>query len=132
LLFSVNSMQLSGKEILRAFKASATIVGPSIGLRIPGFDGYFIRPINTNNSYLDNHDVECLTTWRNRFVNAFLTEFVATEARTAHWLSEVVRVDDSRILFMIENQRSKSVGYLGIAYIDWEKSYVEADAVVKG
>ena len=104
--------------------------GPQLGLKVPGFEGYFLRLVATRHGHLDPLDVACLTTWRNRYVNAFLTEFTANDERTSRWLSESVHADDGRILFMIETTQGERVGYMGIANIDWDSSYVEADAIV--
>lgn len=125
-------MSATGKELLRLLKNVAGAPGPQLGLKITGFEEYFLRPVPTNRQYLDSNDVECLTNWRNRHVKAFLSEFPATLEQTTRWLAETVNSDDSRILFMIENSQRERVGYMGIAYIDWEKSYVEADAIVSG
>jgi RimJ/RimL family protein N-acetyltransferase len=123
-------MSVVGKDLLRQLKHGAGAHGPQLGLKIPGYKGYFIRPVATRREFLDSADIACLTNWRNHHVNAFLTEFSATDERTARWLSDAVHTDDSRILFMIEDERLERVGYMGIAYIDWERSYVEADAIV--
>jgi RimJ/RimL family protein N-acetyltransferase len=125
-------MTATGKSILRRLKEAAGAQGPQFGLKIPGFDDYFLRLVPTRREYLDPVDIACLTMWRNRHVNAFLTEFAATDERTSCWLSQVVHTDDSRIMFMIEHTQRERVGYMGIAYIDWDCSYVEADAIVSG
>lgn len=125
-------MMITGKKLLCLIKELAGTQGPQMGLRIPEFPGYFLRPVATKSELLDVRDIICLTEWRNRYVKAFLTEFPATEVQTAKWLSETVYADHSRMLFMIENEIGERVGYMGIAYIDWERSYVEADAIVRG
>ena len=103
-----------------------------LGFRIPRFDSYFIRTVATRCEVLDPIDVACLTSWRNKFNKSFLTEFTATNDRTRRWLTDVVHTDDGRILFMIEDECQQQVGYMGLAYIDWNRSYVEADAIVSG
>lgn len=118
------------KIFLRCLKEVAGEKGPQLGLRIPGYESCFLRPIATRREHLDAIDIACLTKWRNRHVNAFLTEFNATDERTATWLTNSVHTDDSRILFMIEGMHGERLGYMGIAYIDWERLYVEADAIV--
>ena len=80
----------------------------------------------------DAADVERLTEWRNRFVRAFLTEFEATEERTVRWLTGTVVPDETRILFMLDIPDGETVGYLGLAFIDWGAGRGEADAVVRG
>ena len=80
-----------------------------------------------------NHDDVCvLTEWRNRFVRSFLTEFEATEERTKAWLTEVVGPDPTRFLFMLDDVHGRTIGYLGLAFIDWEERTGEADAIVRG
>lgn len=91
----------------------------------------YLRPVNSG-SEINNDDVARLTAWRNRFVTAFLNEFVATEPRTACWLRSTVAADDTRILFMCDDLSGRTFGYMGLAYIDWDKSYGEADAIVRG
>ena len=80
----------------------------------------------------DVADAARLTEWRNRFVTAFLTEFEATEERTVRWLMGKVASDETRILFMLDMPDGETVGYLGLAFIDWEAGRGEADAVVRG
>jgi len=125
-------MNKTGKDLLKLLKEVTGAPGPQLGLKIAGFDNYFLRPISTRRDLLNPIDITCLTNWRNRHSKAFLTEFHATEERTAKWLYESVHSDDSRILFIIEDEQNQPVGYMGIAYIDWIKSYVEADAIVSG
>jgi RimJ/RimL family protein N-acetyltransferase len=77
-------------------------------------------------------DVRALTEWRNRFVGSFLHEFEATEERTARWLADTVGPDDTRILFMVEDGGGRTVGSIGLAFIDWAAASGEVDAVVRG
>jgi len=118
------------RALLGHLKGSAGKSGPILGLRIPGFDSFFLRPVKSGAEHIDSHDVTCLTKWRNCHVRAFLTEFEANTERTARWLSEYVHFDDGRILFMIDDASGAPIGYMGIANIEWEASYVEADAIV--
>lgn len=119
-----------GRALLAQLKEAAGNPGPALGLRVPGFDSCFLRPVACQAELLNAHDVARLTEWRNRYVRAFLTEFEASTARTARWLSQYVQSDDGRILFMIDDASGRPIGYMGIAYIDWDTSYVEADAIV--
>ena len=91
-----------------------------------------LRPVATCAGRLRIEDVELLTKWRNRHVSSFLTEFTATPERTASWLTRMVGPDDTRILFMVESPPGRTVGYMGLAFIDWQKASGEADAVVRG
>ncbi|WP_189950906.1 GNAT family N-acetyltransferase [Streptomyces alanosinicus] len=81
---------------------------------------------------LHEPDVVRLTEWRNRFVQVFLTEFEATAERTADWLREVIGPDDSKIIFMLDDADGRTVGYMGLAQIDWESGRFEVDGIVRG
>ena len=91
-----------------------------------------LRPIVTRDGAVSSDDIRALTEWRNRFVGAFLTEFVASEARTERWLVDSVGRDDCRILFMVDDSEGRTVGQMGLAYINWETGRAEADAIVRG
>lgn len=91
-----------------------------------------LRPIATDRDRINRQDAELLSEWRNRFVTSFLTEFVSHQERTAHWLATAVAGDPGKILFMLDTLEGRSVGHLGLGFIDWEKGYVEADAIVRG
>ncbi len=123
-------MGASPRDLLVALKAAAGRPGPQLQL-VPDA-GLRLRPVATGLEAQSEDDVRCLTEWRNRYVTAFLTEFVATEAQTASWLANVVGPSDDRILFMIDDDSGTTVGYMGIAFIDWDRSYAEADAIVRG
>jgi RimJ/RimL family protein N-acetyltransferase len=122
--------KFSNKAFFRLIKESAGSLGPQLGLRINGFDGYFLRPIPTKYDFINDKDVTNLTKWRNLYKNSFLTEFIATDEQTFEWLYKKVHFDDSKILFMLENKNLESIAYLGIGYINWKISYVEADSIV--
>ena len=91
-----------------------------------------LRPVATQLDYLNELDVASLTSWRNRHVSSFLTEFNATDVQTRRWLTQQVGPDDSRILFMLDDAERKTIGYMGLAFIDWAAGTAEADAVVRG
>ena len=103
-----------------------------MSIRVGGPVAGRLRPVATRAGQVPVADVRRLTEWRNRFVSSFLSEFVATEERTERWLVEVVGPDDTRVLFMLEDAEGRTVGYMGLAFIDWETGYAEADAVVRG
>jgi RimJ/RimL family protein N-acetyltransferase len=88
--------------------------------------------VGTSPQRQDPADVRRLTAWRNRHVGCFLTEFEATEARTADWLARVVGARDDKVLFMAEDGAGRTYGYLGLDFIDWRAGRGEADAVVRG
>ena len=121
------SVEMSnGRELLQAFKEQ-----PGHSIRVGTGEG-ILRPVPTSPARLNLSDVRVLTEWRNRYVKAFLTEFAATEERTAKWLTEVVGPDPTRILFMLDDVNGQTIGYLGLAFIDWNARTGEADAIVRG
>jgi len=90
-----------------------------------------LRPVNTQSPLA--RDVELLSQWRNKNVKSFLTEFDSTQERTLRWLTQSVDHDDSRIIFMIENNEDgKIFGYIGLASIGWDGRSAEVDSVVRG
>lgn len=125
-------MTTAGQTYLQRVKAAAGL--PESFGSIPVGDPRIctLRPVATCQERLNASDVECLTEWRNRFVTSFLTEFIATGARTENWLLQTVGPDDTRALFMVDDLSGRSFGYMGIAFIDWTRKYGEADAVVRG
>ena len=120
-------MVLKGQSLLESIKVNA---GEPYRIPIPGFPGVILRAVSMNDPLVG--DVKALTEWRNRNVTSFLSEFVATEDRTRNWLTQSVARDDSRILFMIEEEGKDPLGYVGLAFIDWAGASGEADSVVRG
>lgn len=123
---------LKGKALLSYLKGAAGAPGASVCLTVGWPYKAILRPVATRIEHISLEDVRCLTDWRNKFVTSFLNEFEATISQTTAWLSETVGPDDTRILFMVDDLSSRTFGYMGLAYIDWEKRYVEADAIVRG
>jgi len=124
--------EANGRQLLREVKASAISRGPALSVPVGNPIEAILRPVATRSNATNPGDVRVLTEWRNRFVNAFLGEFEANEARTARWLTEQVASDDSRILFMLDDTTGRTLGYMGLAFIDWENLSGEADAIVRG
>jgi hypothetical protein len=125
-------MTSAGRELLRAAKASAASERPTLCLAVGQPVVGLLRPVSTRPGRTSPEDVRVLTDWRNRHVQSFFTEFVATEERTARWLVESVGPDDTRILFMVDDTAGRTVGYMGLAFIDWDTGYAEFDAIVRG
>jgi len=121
-----------GQSIFRYFKESAGKPGATVCLSVGQPPLALLRPVATDPRFVNKRDVEALTNWRNKYVGVFLTEFNATPEQTAQWLTKMVGPDETRILFMIDDLSGRTFGYMGIAFIDWAKQYVEADAIVRG
>jgi RimJ/RimL family protein N-acetyltransferase len=122
----------NGQSILRYFKETAGKPGATLCLSVGQPPIALLRPVATDPRFVNRADVEALTNWRNKYGGVFLTEFNATAEQTTHWLTKMVGPDDTRILFMIDDLTGRTFGYMGIAFIDWAKNYVEADAIVRG
>ncbi|MBG87620.1 MAG: aminotransferase [Verrucomicrobiales bacterium] len=119
-------------DFLQGLKQSAGGSGPQLRLPVGTPPRAFLRPIAVSSDRMRDADVAQLTEWRNRFVDAFLTRFVNTDDRTRKWLSEYVANDDTRVLFMVDLPDGTTIGYMGLAYIDWNAKRGEADAIVRG
>lgn len=120
------------QDLLRTFKAQAGAPGPPLLIPVGMPPIAFLRPVATSAELLRDEDVQVLTEWRNRHVQSFLTEFVATKERTARWLVDMVGTSNGRILFMVDDTSGNTFGYMGLDFIDWGVGYGEADAVVRG
>jgi GNAT superfamily N-acetyltransferase len=120
-----------GRALLRALKGAAGEL-PSLVLPVGNPVFAVLRPVGVRPDLIHAADVKALTEWRNRFPQAFLTEFEATESRTRAWLTDVVARDDGKILFMADTLDRRTFGYLGLDAIDCDRGSGVADAVVRG
>lgn len=121
-----------GRDLLNALKASTGDRDPVLSLPVGSPVEAILRPVATREGGLRADDVWALTTWRNRHAEAFATEFEANEDRTRRWLTEMVGPDDTRVMFMVNLTDGRTIGYMGLAFIDWKEGYGEADAIVRG
>ncbi len=71
-----------------------------------------------------------LTQWRKTFSRMFLTQFEATPSGTRAYLKDVAVGDDSRILFLIEDEEGTVVGHVGLAQVNPES--FELDYLIRG
>jgi hypothetical protein len=88
-----------------------------------------LRPVDVALSKLPEV-VEKLTRWRRMFMQYFLTQFPATEERTAAWLEKVVIPSDDRVLFLICDDVGRSVGNFGVCNI--KPNEAELDNLIRG
>lgn len=122
----------SGREVLQSLKSSAGGQEPGPGLAVGSPPQLILRPVSTRRERLNRSDIHVLTEWRNRFVTSFLTEFQATEERTADWLVTIVGPSPNKILFMVDDIAGNTFGYMGLDCINWRDRTGEADAIVRG
>jgi RimJ/RimL family protein N-acetyltransferase len=121
-----------GQRLFTAVKATAKAGSTVLVVPVGTPTRALLRPIATVPGCLDPTDVSLLTKWRNQHVKSFLTEFVADDERTANWLANGVHRNASKMLFMVESLTGERLGHVGLGFIDWEKGYGEADAIVSG
>ena len=120
------------KDLFQSLKTNSTLNRPCLSIPVGFPVEAFMRPVSTVAGKLNDNDVRVLTEWRNRFVHSFLTEFEATDARTATWLTDIIGPDPTKIMFMLDDLSSQTIGYLGLGFIDWQTREGEADAAVRG
>jgi hypothetical protein len=118
--------------LLLALKETAGVPGPPLVLTAGSPPAVLLRPVATRPEHIRAADAAALTAWRNKFVQAFLTEFDATPEQTTRWLTQVVGPHAGKILFMLDDPAGRTFAYMGLDFIDWEKSTGEADAIVRG
>jgi hypothetical protein len=116
----------SGRNLLLLIKSTGRSGAPCLSLPVGIPVAAVLRPVATELDAQNGQDVLHLTEWRNNHVESFLTEFLATPSQTRRWLAETVGPSDSRILFMLDRLDGESVGYMGLAFIDWASGYAEA------
>lgn len=120
----------AGRRLVAAVK-DATRAGNAC-LSLVAERGITLRPIGTSPGAASNEEVRLLTEWRNRHVTVFLTEFEATQERTAAWLVSTVGRDPGRIVFTLRGPSGTVFGLCGLAFADWVAGTVELDGVVRG
>lgn len=121
-----------GQQLFAAIKQTARTGEPGLVLPVGQPLAAVARPIATVPGHTDALDAQLLTDWRNRHVKSFLTEFVSTPERTAAWLANAVHDNPGKMLFMVETLDGERVGHVGLGFIDWQRGYGEADAIVSG
>lgn len=121
-----------GQQLLAAIKQTARAGETGLVLPVGQPLAAVVRPIATVPGHIDAVDAQLLTDWRNRHVKSFLTEFISTPERTAAWLAGAVHQNPGKMLFMVETLDGERVGHVGLGFIDWQRGYGEADAIVSG
>ena len=122
----------TGKALIRCLKDSSGLNQTNLVIPVGHSVNAYLRVIPTVREELDPVDLRLLSEWRNKYVKSFLTEFHAHPERTAKWLTEYVHQSDGKILFMLESLDGVRLGHIGLAFINWETGYGEADAIVSG
>jgi hypothetical protein len=71
-----------------------------------------------------------LTRWRNASMRFFLSQFVATEARTQLWLETIVLPAKDRLLFELLDDSDRAIGHAGVCNLT--ESTAELDNFIRG
>jgi len=125
-------MKYKPQRLIHLIKEAAGMPGPQLTIPVGTPTVAHLRAVATIREQFNHHDINLLSKWRNKFVTAFLNEFHANDEQTGDWLSNIVGPDDTKIIFMLDDLWGHTFGYMGIAYIDWDMKYGEADAIVRG
>lgn len=121
-----------GRQLLRSIKETSGSSGSQLVLPVGDPLVAYLRPVSMRKDRQNKEDLAFLTTSRNKYPYSFLTVFDATIPQTSDWLANYVNLDDTRIIFMLDLLNGRTVGYMGLAFINWEEKYGEADAIVRG
>ena len=91
----------------------------------------FLVPIS--NCHLDDGAlIGHLTTWRNKNVDTYPTQFEATEESTKIWMRERLLEVDDRILFLVYSRAGILVGHIGFNNCHNKDRLFEIDNVLRG
>jgi perosamine synthetase len=96
---------------------------------IPGYG--FLVPVSKAHE-ANSELLEKLTDWRNKNVNVYPTQFVATVESTKAWLKDRLLAVDDRMLFLIVDNQGKVAGHVGFNGCNNDDCFFEIDNVVRG
>ena len=96
---------------------------------IPGYG--FLVPVSKAHE-ADSELLEKLTDWRNKNVNVYPTQLVATVESTKAWLKDRLLAVDDRMLFLIVDNQGKVAGHIGFNGCNNDDCLFEIDNVVRG
>jgi len=98
---------------------------------IPVEKSGFLIPLS-NAHETDGDLLQKLTDWRNKNVQAYPTQFVATFESTKAWLKDRLLAIEDRILFLVVDNQGKVVGHIGFNGCINDGLLFEIDNVVRG
>ncbi|WP_417911584.1 GNAT family N-acetyltransferase [Candidatus Electronema sp. TJ] len=78
----------------------------------------------------NNFIIAALTTWRQRYMKYFMTQFQATHDRTRKWIEDIVIPSHNRILFLICLLDGEAIGNFGACNLS--KKSGELDNLIRG
>ncbi len=70
-----------------------------------------------------------ITSWREKYINCFLSNFQPTVQRTYIWMKDILIPDNNRVLFKILTIENRFVGHVGAIK---RNSFIEYDYYIKG
>jgi perosamine synthetase len=127
---SVSVYKKSVIENFNFLKSSETIQQAYLRAIPIGTSG-FLLPV----SYCHLNDktlVKNICEWRNTNVNAFPTQFVASEESTLAWMQHRLLNIPDRILFLVVNNSGQAIGHIGLNGCINDEMLFKVDYVVRG
>ena len=127
---SVRAYKKAVVENFNFLKSSETIQQAYLRAIPIGRSG-FLLPV----SYCHLNDktlVKNICEWRNANVNAFPTQFVASEESTLAWMRHRLLDIPDRILFLVVNNSGQAIGHIGLNGCINDEMLFEVDNVVRG
>lgn len=120
------------KAIIRQLKKLETGHLNSFFIPIKKYNGSIIGRLTPISKEMASESsvIERLAKWRQQYMKYFLTQFVASNERTYLWLNNFVIPDDTRILFLIQDEEGKLIGNFGTCNIG--ENEAELDNLIRG
>ncbi len=78
----------------------------------------------------DKHKIELISSWRQRTMRMFLTQFESTYEKTFGYLKNLSIAQEGRIFFLIYDFDNRFIGHIGIADVDSKTG--ELDNLMRG
>jgi perosamine synthetase len=114
-----------------SFLKSANNVQEAFLRAIPVEQSGFLVPI-CNAHQGDDELLQKLTNWRNKNVDVYPTQFVATIEGTRSWLKDRLLAVEDRVLFLVVDNLGKVSGHIGFSGCNNNDFLFEIDNVVRG
>jgi hypothetical protein len=115
------------REIIRAYKGYGDLSDEERFIPVKNEAGEVLgrlRGVGAQEAK-DESLAEALALWRQKYMSSFLTRFTATKERTRNWLTNTVAKDDTRILFLVDNNENRLQGHFGLAEITEHSANVD-------
>lgn len=92
----------------------------------------FLHPITADFKTTIEGCVELLNRWRVENPTLSPSRFPISHDRTERWITEAIILNDSRILFLVQDLSGRYIGHMGFTAICPKDNCAEIDLVVRG